>query len=194
MTDTSKMPPPAHASPTTSGTPEAPAVAASPAVPVMATTPASPPTLATAAPSASSSPPTSAKPVTPATSTVSATSAMASSTQPPRTLFAPISQEEIATFADKLAQSGANLSPAERALLNMVVGSARALTPEDVRLEEFRQGFTIALSSVLAAQALAWGSEDPNGWARIDPIWVKGNGAGAFEVSATVATGSRQAT
>jgi len=132
----------------------------------------------------------------PETATTPAPSALAS-TLPPRSPFAPISADEIAAFADKLAQSGATLPPAQQALLGVIVDKARAITPGDVRAQELRLGFADALQAVALAQAQAYAGEDPQGWARIDPIWVKAgfNDTGSvIEVTAKIVTGSGPAT
>jgi len=95
------------------------------------------------------------------------------SSLPPTLSFAPVTKDQIAAFADKLAHSGASLPPAERVLLQVLVDKARAIAPEDVRMEQLREGITEALRSVAEAQARAWGADRQEGWVRIDPIWVK---------------------
>jgi hypothetical protein len=99
---------------------------------------------------------------------VSTTAAPAATTP-----FALITVAEIGAFADKLAQSGTDLPPAERTLLQVLVQRARTISPAEVRAQQFRQGLTDALRSVIEAEAAAWGDDAPEGWAKIDPIWYK---------------------
>jgi hypothetical protein len=63
-------------------------------------------------------------------------------------------------------------------------------------MQELRQGFAVALASVVEAHAKAWGNA-PVGWARVDPIWVKAgstNAGSALEMTATIVMGSGPAT
>jgi hypothetical protein len=161
-----------------------------------ATTPATVPAAAATPDTSTASTP--ATPSTTSIATTAATTAPATTAAPAlaATSFAPITQDEIAAFADKLEASGAALTPAERALLEVVAQQARAVTPNDVRALELRQGIAAALQSVVAAQAQAWGGDPPDeGWVKIDPVWYKSGGtdAGAtLEVSVTIGTVATQ--
>jgi hypothetical protein len=142
---------------------------------------------------------TSPTPASPPAKTPSATagpSAGAPAT-PATPRFAPITQAQIDSFADKLAKSGTGLAPSEQSLLGMIVAQARAITPHDVQVQQLQIGFTEALQSVVVAQQAAWASgsdSDPGtgggpGWAKIEPIWYKAGDetSGSIEMSVSVA-------
>ncbi|ARF58082.1 hypothetical protein [Streptomyces gilvosporeus] len=86
----------------------------------------------------------------------------------------PVSSNDIAAFAGRLAEWGDSLSPAERSLAQVLAQYARDLQPEDVRRGQLVADLTEATKSVVDSVKERWGAEADT-WVEIGPIWQKAN-------------------
>lgn len=83
-----------------------------------------------------------------------------------------IKQEEIDTFATKVAKWAETLPDSHRSLAHVLVEHARELTPHTVALSKITTDLRTSAKAVVNALNLG---ATPQGWVRIDPVWEKKN-------------------
>ena len=90
---------------------------------------------------------------------------------------APVSQEEIAYVARKLEEWADSLPANEQALIQLMVGNARLVEPDDVFKAQAQAGIEKAALAAFEDIASRWGKAAAH-WMKVGPIWQKANPAG----------------
>ncbi|KKT90192.1 MAG: hypothetical protein UW91_C0062G0002 [Parcubacteria group bacterium GW2011_GWF2_45_11] len=81
----------------------------------------------------------------------------------------PFSKSELSSFAKKLEKWGESLPVKEQPLLQLILGRARSIEPEDVKILQLKDNLKEAVLSVFKKFATDGGI-----WVKIGPIsWLK---------------------
>lgn len=88
--------------------------------------------------------------------------------------FGPVTPEEIAAFARRLAEWGETLSPKERVLAQLLVERTRDIEPKSVLRAELKLGVGDAAREVIESINQRWNA-DGDVWLEFGPLWLRSN-------------------